>query len=294
MVTSEASGVKGRLAIIAGHGFLPLYVAQAAREGGENPYIIILKNEGNRDFSGFDHAFAGIGDARLIQSIIKKHGIGRVVLSGGVHHRPELSEIRPTFGALVRLPVILRTLLGGGDDAVLRMVISLFESMGCEVCGAHQIAPNLLAEVGGLSDNTLTDYDRRDIKVAAQAAKLLGQLDIGQGAVSVGGRVVALEGVEGTDSMLLRVAELRASGRISQRKKGVLVKLCKPQQDVRADLPTIGPATLRGAAAAGLAGVAVEAGRALVMERDECLMICRETGVFLYGIDLGFDDMGVR
>ncbi|MFD1744444.1 LpxI family protein [Rhizobium helianthi] len=290
----ESSDTSGRLAIIAGHGFLPLYVAEAARERGENPYIIVLKNEGNRDFSQFDHSFVGVGDALLIQSIIKKHGIARVVLSGGVHHRPEVSEIRPTFGALLRLPGILRTLISGGDDAVLRMVISLFESMGCKVYGVHQIAPNLLAEVGAINGSPLTEYDRRDIRVAAHAAKILGELDVGQGAICVGGRVVALEGVEGTDAMLMRVAELRAAGRISQRKKGVLVKLCKPQQDLRADLPTIGPATMRGAAAAGLAGIAVEAGRALVVEREECIAITQQEGLFLYGLDLAAKNMGLE
>ncbi len=96
------------------------------------------------------------------------------------------------------------------------------------------------------------------------------RLDVGQGAVSVGGRIVALEGVEGTDSMLERVATLRSAGRISPRRRGVLVKLCKPQQDIRADLPSIGISTIENLRQAGLAGVAVEAGRSLILERDSC------------------------
>jgi len=109
---------------------------------------------------------------------------------------------------------------------------------------------------------------------------------VGQGAVSVGGRIVALEGVEGTDRMLQRVAELRAEGRISARRRGVLVKLCKPQQDIRADLPTIGQSTIESAAAAGLSGIAVQAGRALLLQREETLKRADTAGIFVFGLDL--------
>ena len=113
----------------------------------------------------------------------------------------------------------------------------------------------------------------------------LGHLDVGQGAVAVGGRVVALEGPEGTDAMLERVARLKADGRISSRRRGVLVKLCKPQQDLRADLPSIGPSTIKGAQAAGLAGIAVESGRALVLDREEMIALANEAGLFVTGVD---------
>jgi len=129
----------------------------------------------------------------------------------------------------------------------------------------------------------------RDIEKAASAAMALGALDVGQGAVCVGGRVVALEGVEGTDRMLERVAALRAEGRISARRKGVLVKLCKPQQDVRADLPSIGVSTVDNARKAGLAGIAVEAGRALVLDRQAMIATADASGLFVCGIDRGIE-----
>ena len=121
---------------------------------------------------------------------------------------------------------------------------------------------------------------------------MLGRLDVGQGAVAVGGRIVALEGVEGTDAMLARVQGLRAEGRISQRRKGVLVKLCKPQQDLRADLPTIGVSTVANAKAAGLAGIAVEAGRALVVEREAMIVAADAAGIFVVGIDRSNKELG--
>ncbi len=114
---------------------------------------------------------------------------------------------------------------------------------------------------------------------------MLGRLDIGQGVVAIGGRIVALEGPEGTDGMLERVADMRKSGRISRRRKGVLIKLCKPQQDERADLPSIGLATIDHAKQAGLAGIAIEAGRAFILDQEETLDKANFAGMFVIGID---------
>lgn len=276
----------GRLAIIAGSGMLPVYVAEAARAAGENPFILPLKNEADQRWDGFDTAVIGVGDMAGLSALIRRHGIKRVVMSGGVKKRPNFSEIHVNLHFLLKLPFAIRTLLSGGDDAVLKMVIQLIESQGCRVVGAHEIAPQLLAEIGPQGAARPNEDDRRDIAAAMKAADALGRLDVGQGAVSVGGRIVALEGVEGTDRMLQRVAELRAEGRISARRRGVLVKLCKPQQDIRADLPTIGQSTVENAARAGLAGIAVEAGRALLLQRQETLESADAAGVFICGIEL--------
>ncbi|MDD1499017.1 LpxI family protein [Agrobacterium sp. CNPSo 3708] len=278
-----------RLAIIAGSGSLPLYVALAARSAGEDPLIIRLKNEADLDWSEFENASISVGDVKGLGLLLSTHGIDRVVLSGGVARRPEWREIRPNLKMIAKMLSIIRTLLSGGDDTVLQMVIGLIEAQGARVIGAHEIAPGLLATTGPLGKIKPSDEDRRDIAKAAQAALALGVLDVGQGAVSVGGRIVALEGVEGTDGMLERVAALRAAGRISQRRRGVLVKLCKPQQDIRADLPTIGPSTVENAAKAGLAGIAIEAGRAFVLDRDAMLRAADAAGLFVCGIDTALE-----
>lgn len=284
---------RGRLGIIAGSGLLPFYVAEAARAAGENPLIIQLKNEAEGGFDSFDHATIGVGDMAGLRDLLSRHDVRRVVLSGGVKRRPEWREIRPTFATLVKMPSVVRTLLSGGDDAVLQMVIKLIEAHGASVIGAHSVVPDLLAELGALGTVQPSDDDARDIARGAEAAIALGALDVGQGAVAVGGRIVALEGVEGTDQVLQRVAQLRAEGRISRRRKGVLVKMCKPTQDERADLPTIGRSTVLNAAQAGLAGIAVEAGRALVLERAEMIAAANEAGLFVCGIDRGLKGLGL-
>lgn len=274
-----------RLAIIAGSGFLPLHVAEAARLHGEDPFIIALANEADRDWTGFEHMNLGIGNFRDISAAFAARGVGRVVLSGAVRRRPDWRDIKPTFRSLMKVPAVLKTLLAGGDDAVLKMAIGLIEASGAHVIGVHEIVPELLATVGPIGIGKPDPQDERDIEAAEAAALALGHLDVGQGAVAVGGRVVALEGAEGTDAMLERVARLKADGRISARRRGVLVKLCKPQQDIRADLPSIGPSTVALARKAGLAGIAVEAGRALVLDRKELVAAADRAGLFVLGVD---------
>ena len=275
---------QGRLAIIAGYGRLPHDVALAARRAGEDPFIAALKGERDRDWDDFDHVEVGTGDVAGLNRAFRENGIERVILSGGVRRRPEWREIRPTFRHLMRVPSILKTLLGKGDDAVLRMVIGILETSGYKVIGAQEVVPDLLAEPGALTRKQPDDTDWQDIRAGRAAALELGRLDIGQAVVSVGGRVVALEGLEGTDQMLERVARLREEGRLSRRRRGVLVKFCKPQQDERADLPSIGLWTIENAAKAGLAGIAVEVGRALVLDRGELIARADSLGMFVVGI----------
>ncbi|MCZ4089434.1 LpxI family protein [Sinorhizobium psoraleae] len=287
MAAHRLPGTGGRLAIIAGAGALPHYVAEAARRQGENPFIIALSREADADWTGFDHSILAIGDFAAISRTFEVEGIDRVVLSGGVRRRPEWRDIRPTLRTLAKVPSVLRTLMSGGDDAVLRMAMDLIEASGARVIGVQDVVPNLLADAGPLGTHMPTDDDRRDVEAGIAAANALGALDVGQGAVAVGGRVIALEGAEGTDAMLARVAALKAEGRVSARRRGVLVKLCKPQQDERADLPSIGPSTVAGAEAAGLAGIAIEAGRALVLERSQVIEMADKSGLFILGVERG-------
>ena len=253
-MTASRPETGDRLAIIAGGGMLPRYVADAARARGENPYILALSNESADAWTDFDHEVISIGNYAGIGAAFRRQGVGRAVLSGWVRRRPEWRDIHAPLKALFVLPSVVRTLLRGGDDAVLKMVIRLIEAEGVRIVGAHEIVPDLLGSEGPLGAVSPDSAAEADIAAAAAAALALGRLDVGQGAVAVGGRVVALEGAEGTDAMLERVADLRTAGRISQRRKGVLVKLCKPGQDLRADLPAIGMETLRRAQAAGFPG----------------------------------------
>lgn len=276
---------QGRLAIVAGSGKLPVHVAEAARAHGEEPLIFPLRGESDADWSGFETSGIGIGDIAGFKAKARSAGVDRIVLSGGVRLRPAWNEIRLNLGTIWRLPKLVRTLMHGGDNLVLTTAIGLLEDRGLRVIGAHEVAPDLVTTIGPIGKHVPDGQSRADIKVSIQAARLLGALDIGQGVVAVGGRVVALEGPEGTDSMIGRINELRTRGRISTTRKGVLVKLCKPGQDVRVDLPSAGLSTVTHALEAGLAGIALEAGRSLLLDQPDVIEFADRNGLFIVGID---------
>ena len=275
----------GRLAIIAGSGKLPLYAAQAARDKGEHPFIFALKGESSADWAGFDHLSIGLGEIALFKKQASDLGIDRIVLSGAVSRRPPLREVRLGLSGLLKIPSIIRTLAGGGDNMLLTAVIELLENDKRKVISVQDVVPSLLAELGAIGKVDPDAASQRDIAMAVEAARLIGRLDIGQGAIAVGGRVVALEGPEGTDAMLKRVAELKQAERVSSKRRGVLVKLCKQQQDLRVDLPSAGLETIRNAQAAGLAGVALEAGRSLLLDASDVKAFADSNDMFVIGID---------
>lgn len=276
---------KGRLAIVAGSGKLPVHVAEAARANGEEPLIFPIRGEADGDWSGFEAIGLGIGDIAGLKRAARAAGVDRIILSGGVRQRPQWNEIRLNLGTIWRLPKLLGTLMHGGDNMVLTMAIGLLEDDGLTVIGAHDVAPGLVATIGPIGKHGPDQQSLTDIKVSIKAARLLGELDIGQGVIAVGGRVVALEGPEGTDSMIGRINELRTRGRISTTRRGVLVKLCKPGQDVRVDLPSAGLSTVSNALEAGLAGVALEAGRSLLLDEPDVVEFADSNGLFILGID---------
>lgn len=276
---------QGRLAIVAGSGKLPVYVAEAARANGEEPLIFPLLGESTADWTGFETFGVGIGDISGFKAKARLAGVDRIVLSGGVRQRPAWNDVRLNLSTLWRLPKLVGTLMHGGDNLVLTTAIGLLEDKGMRVIGAHEVAPDLVAKIGSIGQHAPDSQSRADIKVSIKAARLLGELDIGQGVIAVGGRVVAMEGPEGTDAMIDRINELRTRGRISANRKGVLVKLCKPGQDIRVDLPSAGLSTVRHALAAGLAGIALDAGRSLLLDQPEAIDFADQHGLFIVGID---------
>jgi DUF1009 family protein len=279
------AGDKGRLAIIAGSGKLPKYVADAASLAGERPFIFALQDESDGDWSGYDHVSIGLGDIARFKRMAEDIGVDRIIMSGGVSRRPPIREVKLGWSGLIKIPGLIRKLTSGGDNTVLTAVIDFLEAPGRRVIGAHEVAPNLLAQIGPLGALAPDETARKDIAAAVRAARLIGVLDIGQGAIAVGGRVVALEGPEGTDAMIARVRDLKTAGRVSAKRRGVLVKLCKSGQDMRVDLPSAGLRTVTMAAEAGLAGIALEAGRSLLLDAQEVRALADRLGVFVFGLE---------
>lgn len=268
------------LGIIAGGGAVPAVVATAARAAGRPVVVFAIAGEAESALQAFPHHWVRWGEIGRLFDLLVRERVGDIVICGAVN-RPDFSNIRVDLGAVLSLPKIL-SLMVGGDDTVLRNVVRFFEDRSYRVVGAHTIAPELVAETGILGRIKPDAAALADIERGFQAAVLLGALDVGQATVAVGGRVVAVEGIEGTDELLARIADLKARGRLkSPARTGVMVKAAKPQQDLRVDMPTIGPRTVQAAAAAGLAGIAVEAGRVMIVDRTATVAAADAAKLFL-------------
>ncbi len=270
----------GRVAVVGGNGLLPIKVAETLQNAGQAPFLVPLRGEADPVLYDYEHQEISVVEfAKLVRSM-KTAGVSRVVLAGGVRNRPHVRDLKFDWPTLRAVPYVLGA-LGKGDDALLRAFIGLLESFGFKVVGAHEVVPDLLSPSPACLTRITPDArERRNIALAMDAALRLGDLDVGQGAIAAGGRVVALEGAEGTDLMIERVCELRTAGRISRR-GGVLVKMAKPRQDERADLPAIGLSTVENAERAGLAGIAIEAGRTFILGFGETLAAANKKGLFI-------------
>lgn len=178
--------------------------------------------------------------------------------------------------------------LAGGDDDVLRRFLAQLEGLGMTVIGAADIVPDLVRHSGSLTERRPTEVDMADIKRAGMISGRLGSVDVGQATVVVNGVCVGIETITGTDAMLHSVAEYTSDqGQMSGR-KGVLVKRSKPGQDLRVDMPVIGPGTVSLASRAGLAGIAVESGKVILIDRDEIVEMANREGMFIWSqSDLG-------
>lgn len=271
------------IAIIAGGGTLPAELAAAIQGRGNRVFVLAIEGEGGDNLDDFDWEPLGWGQIGVLYRRLKEKGIHHVMLAGGISKRPELGLKRMDWGTVRTLSAVLGSMLGG-DNTILTGIISVFEKRGLTVLGVADVAPQLLAHAGHNDTIMPRKRDLERLRHGGAVTHALGAFDIGQGAVIVGGRAVAVEGAEGTDAMLERIAHLRSIGRLSAKRGGVLVKTCKPGQDQRVDLPSIGPKTILGLAAAGLNGVGVEAERTIILEREKTLDLALRHGVFIYGM----------
>ncbi len=271
-----------RIGILAGGGRLPLMIAESVAARGDGVHIVAIEGEADPEIARFPHTWVNWGQIGRMVATLRAEGATELVIAGGVT-RPDLWRIRPDVGFFTSLPQIVR-LLAGGDDSVLTRVVRFFEGKGLTVRGVHEVAPDLLAGAGRMGGVDLRAQDRADAELGFAVRQALGAVDAGQAVVVAHGKVLAIEGAEGTDAMLQRVAGLPGREAAGVR-RGVLAKGPKPGQELRVDMPAIGPRTVEQAAAAGLAGVVVEAGVVLVLDRAEAIRAADAAGCALYGLE---------
>lgn len=261
------------MGLIVGNGALPGMLLQALRQRGVRVVVAAHRGETDPALQTWADAWqwVNLGQFKRILDFFSREGVGGVVLAGGIT-KSSIWRVRPDALALR----LVTSLKNWHDDGLLRAIAAMLESRGFAVLPVTAVLPELLAPRGVLSLRAPTPAEWDDIRFGWAMAKELGRLDIGQGVVVRSRVVVAAEAVEGTDAMIARAGGLGG---------GVVVKVVKPQQDRRLDLPTIGPRTMAGLAAVGMRVMAVEAGGTLLLEPGETIRLADRHGITLVGWD---------
>ena len=269
--------MRPKLGIVAGRGVLPARLVEACRAAGRDVFVVAVKGQTEEAVvNDVCHDWVRLGAAGKVLDLLREAGVGEVVFAGPVT-RPSLSSLRPDARTAKFLAKLGKAALG--DDQLLSAVIREFEGEGFRVVGADDILEEILAPMGPFGAVVPDEVARADIARGTTVARALGALDVAQAVVVQQGIVLGIEAVEGTDALIARCAALRREG-----PGGVLVKVKKPMQERRVDLPTIGPGTVAAAADAGLRGIAVEAGSTLVIDRAAVTEAADAAGLFVVGV----------
>ena len=265
-----------KIGILAGGGALPCRITDACDKNDQAYHVVVFEGQGDPDsFASKPHDIIRLGAGGATIKCLRKNGCDYVVMAGAIR-RPSVAELRPDWWGIKFFAKSGAQALG--DDGLLRALINALEGEGFTIIGADDLVPELLMPQSLIADIQPNDLNKQDIEIAIKAALSLGEQDIGQAAVASKGDIIAREGAGGTDAMLRELVAISNTG-------GVLAKTLKPNQERRVDLPTIGPETIINAHAAGLKGVAVEAGNAFLLEFDETVAKANDLGVFLVGTD---------
>ena len=271
-----------KLGLIAGGGALPVSVAARCEAEGRPVFVVRLAGFADVHLARYPGLEAGMAEFGRILSALKKAGCTAVCFAGTVS-RPDFRTLKPDLKGAALMPGIIAAATRG-DDALLRKILSVFESEGYAIEGADDILGGETLTAGALGAVRPTEEQLSDLRKALHVAEKSGELDVGQGAVVCHGLVLAVEAQEGTDAMLARVAGLPADLRGSAReRKGALAKAPKPIQDMRVDMPVIGARTVEMAAAAGLAGVGGLAGGLILIDRAGLIEAADRLGLFVWG-----------
>jgi DUF1009 family protein len=284
IMTGETLQISSPVGLIAAGGVMPFAVADSLIARGIDPVVFALK--GACDAAAvqrFRHHWIFIGQLGAAEKLFRAENCRDLVFIGTLV-RPALSEIRLDWSTL-RVMRRVWAAFRGGDDHLLSGVGRILEQDGFRMVGIKDVAPDLLMPAGCITRAAPDEAAAADIARGREVLRALSPFDIGQAAIVIDGHVVAVEDIEGTDGLLARVARLRAEGRIRAKAgRGTLVKAPKSGQDLRFDLPTVGPRTVEGAAAAQLAGIAVIAGNTIAVEPQAMIEAADSAGLFVTGV----------
>ena len=283
-MTNEALDISSPIGLVAGGGTMPFAVADSLIARGFDPVLFALRGACDPErVKRFRHHWIAVGQLGRAVRLFRSENCRDIVFIGSLV-RPAFSEVRLDWATILEIGRVL-TAFRGGDDHLLSRVGDIFERHGFRLVGIKDVAPDLLMPEGCLT-RAVPDKDAAaDIAKGRQLLHALSPYDIGQAVIVIDDHVVGIEDIEGTDGLLARVARLRSEGRVRAKiGRGVLVKAPKTNQDLRFDLPTMGPRTVTGATAAGLAGIAIAAGNTLLAEPQAMIEAADAAGLFVTGV----------
>jgi UDP-2,3-diacylglucosamine hydrolase len=245
------------LGLIAGNGRLPFLFADAARAQGHQVHAVAFEGEAEPSLAAHVDSlrWVKVGQAKATVAVLRGKGVSQAVMAGGIGRVRSLTHARPDWGMLE----IAARLRSFRDDELLRAIAAYFERHGIAIVAPTDYVKSVLAAEGVLSGPPLTAAQRRDVALGQDVALALGRADVGQTVVVKDGVVLAVEAVEGTDECIRRAGRCGGPG-------AVVVKRCKPTQDLRFDLPAAGPVTLEVMREAGASVLAVEAGKTVLLD----------------------------
>jgi DUF1009 family protein len=283
-MASPAPQLSSPVGLIAAGGVMPFAVADSLRRRGVDSVLFALKGICDPErVERFRHHWISVGQLGRAMKLFRAEGCRDLVFIGNLV-RPAVSEIRLDWGTL-RVIGQVWAAFRGGDDHLLSGIGRILEQDGFRMVGLKEVAPDLLLPEGCLTRSAPDEHAAADIARGREVLAALSPFDIGQAVVVIDGNVVGVEDIEGTDGLLVRIARLREQGRIrAEGQRGVLVKAPKSGQDLRYDLPTVGPRTVEGAVNARLAGIAVVAGNTLVAEPQAVIEAADAAGLFVTGL----------
>ncbi len=280
--TAQVMTTQPALGIIAGGGELPRVLIQACQEINRPYFVLAIEDtadEATSALAGEHCAWIRLGAIGKAFDLMRKHSVSELVMAGRVT-RPRIASLRPDMKGAKLLARISSQLLSG-DNELLSSIVTFLEEEGFRVVGAEEVVRDLVTPEGMIGSIYPDKRAQADIETGARVARSIGALDIGQAVIIENGLTLGVEAIEGTDALIRRCAPLRR-----EERGGVLIKVRKPQQERRVDLPTIGVQTIETLAECGFAGVAVEAGASLILNRKEVARRADALGVFVIGFSI--------
>jgi len=279
---TTATTTQPKLGIIAGMGELPRALIDACESSGRAFFVLAVEEACEEETvirAHGQYAWIRLGAIGKALDLLRKQGVEELVMAGRVN-RPKISALRPDLKATKLLAKLGSNILTG-DNQVLSGIVQFLEEEGFRIIGAEQVVKDIITPEGLIGSIYPDKRAQADIEFGARIATDIGKLDIGQAVIIQNQQVLGIEAVEGTDALIKRCALLK-----NEDKGGVLVKVKKPQQEGRVDLPTIGIPTIDNVAEAGFSGIALQAGASLILNRREVARRADQLGIFIIGFSI--------